>query len=139
MHTLTAKQAEVLKGIRAVGGIALHLQTGRTQAVVRNLIKKGAALIAKDGRVVAVDSGPKHFTHADIAEAARPIPDSTWRRAVVTLKDGDTIDSPYSTKWYFTGAGAYTFLVHPTSVELTEAPDSVRRTYAKASRGEMNK
>lgn len=133
MTTLTAKQTEVLKGIRSAGGVALHLQTGRTQSVIRNLIKKGAATIAIDGRVVAVQTGPQHFTAADVIKAAVAIPDSEWRRAVITLKVGDTIDSPYSTKWYFTGSGDYTFLVHPSSLELRDAPESARRTYTKAS------
>lgn len=133
MHTLTAKQAEVLRGIKNAGGVALHLQTGRTQAVIRKLIQKGSATIALDGRVVAVETGPRHFTHADVIAAAQPIPGSEWKKAVITLKFGDTIDSPYSTKWFFTGSGDYTFLVHPTSVELRDAPESARRTYTKAA------
>jgi hypothetical protein len=135
MNTLTAKQAEVLKGLVATGGVALHLQTGRTQAVIRKLIQKGAATIALDGRVVAVEGsgGPRHFTSADILAAAQPLPDSEWKKAEVTLKFGDTIDSPYSTKWYFTGSGRYTFLIHPTSLELRDAPESARRTYTKAA------
>lgn len=134
MHTLTAKQAEVLGGITRAGGVALHMQTGRTQAVIRKLIQKGAATIALDGRVVAVTPNmPKHFTHADILAAAQPIEGSQWSRAVITLKFGDTIDSPYSTKWYFTGSGDYTFAIHPTSLELQDAPESARRTYTKAA------
>ena len=133
MLTLTSKQAEVLRGLVATGGVALHMQTGRTQAVIRKLIQKGAATIALDGRVFAVKTGPRHFTHADILAAAQPIPDSEWKRAVITLKFGDTIDSPYSTKWFFTGSGDYTFLIHPTSLELRDAPESARRTYTKAA------
>lgn len=133
MTTLTAKQAEVLKGIKSAGGVALHLQAGRTQAVIRKLIQKGAATIETDGRVVAVQTGPRHFTHADIIAAAQPIPDSDWKKAEITLKFGDTIDSPYSTKWFFTGSGRYTFLIHPTSLELRDAPEAARRTYTKAA------
>jgi hypothetical protein len=50
---LTKRQEEVLQGVTRAGGIALHLQTGRTQTVIRNLIKKGLLVIAPDGRVVA--------------------------------------------------------------------------------------
>ena len=142
MHTLTAKQAEVLRGIKNAGGVALHLQTGRTQAVIRKLIEKGAATLRLDGAVVAVESpsasteppsGARHFTHADIIAAAQPIEGSEWKKAEITLKFGDTIDSPYSTKWFFTGSGRYTFLIHPTSLELRDAPESARRTYTKAA------
>lgn len=53
MTKLTKRQEEVLQGVTRAGGIALHLQTGRTQTVIRNLIKKGLLVIAPDGRVVA--------------------------------------------------------------------------------------
>lgn len=52
MSTLTTRQAEVLQGVRRAGAITLHLQTGRTQTVIRNLIKKGLLTIALDGRVI---------------------------------------------------------------------------------------
>lgn len=54
---LTKRQQEVLQGVTRAGGIALHLQSGRTQTVIRNLIKKGLLTIALDGRVVARQSG----------------------------------------------------------------------------------
>lgn len=54
---LTPRQDEVLQGVTRAGGIALHLQSGRTQTVVRNLIKKGLLTIATDGRVVVRQSG----------------------------------------------------------------------------------
>jgi hypothetical protein len=50
---LTPRQDEVLQGVTRAGGIALHLQSGRTQTVIRNLIKKELLAIAPDGRVVA--------------------------------------------------------------------------------------
>lgn len=51
MTQLTKRQQEVLQGVTRAGGIALHLQSGRTQTVVRNLIKKGLLTVAPDGRV----------------------------------------------------------------------------------------
>ena len=53
MTRLTKPQAEVLQAVTRIGAIALHLQTGRTQTVIRNLIKKKMLIIAPDGRVVA--------------------------------------------------------------------------------------
>lgn len=57
MTNLTRRQNEVLQGVTRAGGIALHLQSGRTQTVVRNLIKKGLLTIGLDGRVVVRQSG----------------------------------------------------------------------------------
>ena len=56
MTQLTRRQQEVLQGVTRAGGIALHLQTGRTQTVVRNLIKKGLLTIGLDGRVVVTQA-----------------------------------------------------------------------------------
>ena len=55
MNNLTPRQAEVLQAVTRIGAIALHLQTGRTQTVIRNLIKKRLLVIAPDGRVVATE------------------------------------------------------------------------------------
>jgi hypothetical protein len=52
MIKLTTRQNEVLQGVTKAGGIALHLQSGRTQTVIRNLIKKGLLTIGLDGRVI---------------------------------------------------------------------------------------
>ena len=51
MDNLTARQAEVLQGVTRAGSVALYLQTGRTQTVIRNLIKKGLLAVGSDGRV----------------------------------------------------------------------------------------
>lgn len=56
MTPLTKRQQEVLQGVTRAGGIALHLQSGRTQTVVRNLIKKGLLTIDLDGRVVVAQA-----------------------------------------------------------------------------------
>lgn len=56
MSQLTKRQQEVLQGVTRAGGIALHLQSGRTQTVVRNLIKKGLLTIGLDGRVMVRQS-----------------------------------------------------------------------------------
>lgn len=56
MTNLTKRQEEVLQGVTRAGGIALHLQSGRTQTVIRNLIKKGLLTIALDGRVVVTQA-----------------------------------------------------------------------------------
>lgn len=56
MTNLTKRQEEVLQGVTRAGGIVLHLQTGRTQTVVRNLIKKGLLTIGPNGSVVATQA-----------------------------------------------------------------------------------
>ena len=48
---LTKRQTEVLDAVTRIGAIALHLQTGRMQTVIRNLIKKGLLTVGPDGRV----------------------------------------------------------------------------------------
>ena len=56
MNSLTKRQTEVLQAVTRMGAIALHLQTGRTQTVIRNLIKKKMLVIAPDGRVIVQES-----------------------------------------------------------------------------------
>ena len=120
MTTLTARQAEVLDGVKRAGGIALHLQTGRTQAVIRNLISKGYLTIATDGRIAARE--PQHYGHSAVMAASVDIGQG-WRRASITLADGDTLWNPYSTKKHLAGAGEWKFLIHPSGIEVEVMPD----------------
>lgn len=122
--TLTAPQAKVLRGVIAAGGVALHLQTGRTQAVIRKLIEKGLlAIKADDGRV-----GPTatHYGFEAVRALAVDI-GGGWSRATLTLVHGDTVWNPYSTKYYFAGEGTWTFLFHPSSIEVESTPEDYHR------------
>lgn len=69
-----------------------------------------------------------HVTFDKVLDAATDIGEG-YRKATVTLAEGDTIWCPTSTKKVLTGAGDYVFLIHPSSVELTSVPDSARVTH----------
>lgn len=126
MNTLTKLEGDTLAQIARTGGVMLHLQTGRVQAAVRRLIAKGRASVDANGRVTA--HRPRHYHMADLVCSAVEL-GGNWSRATVTLRDGDTVWHPYSTKKHFTGAGVWTFLFHPSSAELETSPETRREVY----------
>lgn len=129
MKGLTVRQSEVLAAIaRTEGGVTLHLQSAATKNVIRTLIAKGLVSVSLEGKAAARDGGPKHLGHAEVMAAAVDIGEG-WKRATITLAEGDTLWNPYSTKKHYTGAGTWSFLIHPSSLEVERRPGTWREVY----------
>ena len=131
MLTLTPRQAEVLGILTRAGIVHFSAQTGRVKTVIRKLIEKGAVELDGDSVKVLSASAPRHYSYANILLVAQPVEggDGRWKKAVVTLAEGDTIYCPYSTKYAYRGAGEYVFMIHPSSMDLTSMPGNVTRAY----------
>lgn len=69
-----------------------------------------------------------HVTFDKVLDAATDIGEG-YRKATVTLAEGDTLWCPGSTKKVLRGAGEYTFLIHASGVELTRVPEGARDSY----------
>lgn len=119
---LTAHQAEVLSSIRNAGSVTLKHQTGRVKRTITRLADRGL-LNVTDGIVTAPQARTSgHVGYPEVLAAATVELGHGWRRAVVELADGQTLWCPTSTKKHFTGAGTWTFLFHPSSIEVESAP-----------------
>jgi hypothetical protein len=129
--TLTPRQAEILGILTRAGGVSFKAQSARVKTVIRNLIGKGFVKLEGDAVRVINASAPVHYSFAAVMLAAVPLPggDGQWKRAVLTLADGDTVYNPYSTKKVYQGAGEYVFMIHPSSVELTSMPGNTSVSY----------
>lgn len=62
-----------------------------------------------------------HYDLAALKEQSVHVGDG-WRKASITLRDGDTSYHPASGKAVFGGAGDIDYYIHPTSVNALSSP-----------------
>ena len=63
-----------------------------------------------------------HIDFEQVMDASVDLGKDMWRKATVELAEGDTLWNPGSTKWVLSGAGSYTFMIHPSSIFIDNRP-----------------
>ncbi|PBC38501.1 hypothetical protein CJ179_38550 [Rhodococcus sp. ACS1] len=57
-----------------------------------------------------------------------------YKKAVIVLGEGDTVDSAVSTKWAFMGPGTVEFLIHGSGIEVCPDGQVMKSYYPQYNR-----
>ncbi|MDE8647639.1 hypothetical protein PXH69_21930 [Rhodococcus qingshengii] len=67
-----------------------------------------------------------HYDHQAIMDAGEDIGEG-WKKAVITLAEGDSAYSGVSSKWDYSGPGVVVYRMHPSGWEISPSDGAGRR------------